>query len=66
VRLREHGHVIAGEVLIVPCDETDLVGRIERATEMLTKMDWRIYTLTMMPVSRLEGGVMPQQPAASA
>jgi cation diffusion facilitator family transporter len=66
VRLREHGHVIAGEVLVVPRDEQDLVSRIERAVETLTKVDWRIYTLTVMPVSELKDGVMPKQPSPAA
>lgn len=66
VRLREHGHVIAGEVLVVPRDEHDLVARIEAATEMLTKLDWRIYTLTLMPVSALKDGVMPKAPSSAA
>lgn len=64
VRLREHGHVIAGEVLLVPRDETNIVARLEEATDLLTKVDWRIYTLTLMPVSRLERGVMPRKSAA--
>jgi cation diffusion facilitator family transporter len=66
VRLREHGHVIAGEVLIVPREEQDLVARIEHAVEALTKVDWRIYTLTVMPVSELKDGVMPKQPWSAA
>lgn len=66
VRPREHGHVIAGEVLLVPRDEHDLVARIEQATETLTKLDWRIYTLTLMPVSALKDGVMPKASSSAA
>ncbi|HEV7993789.1 MAG TPA: cation transporter [Gemmatimonadaceae bacterium] len=56
VRLREHGHVISGDVFIVPRDQGqgDLVKRIERAADDLAKVDWRIYSLTVMPVSELD------------
>jgi hypothetical protein len=60
VRLREHGHVIAGEVFIVPRSEQDLVRRVEETSEALRRVDWRIYSLTVMPVSRLEDGVTPR------
>jgi cation diffusion facilitator family transporter len=60
VRLREHGHVIAGEVFIVPRTEQDLVKRVEQTSEALSRLDWRIYSLTVMPVSGLEDGVTPR------
>jgi cation diffusion facilitator family transporter len=60
VRLREHGHVIAGEVFIVPRTEQDLVKRVEETSETLSRLDWRIYSLTVMPVSGLEDGVTPR------
>jgi cation diffusion facilitator family transporter len=60
VRLREHGHVIAGEVFIVPRTEHDLVKRVEETSEVLSRLDWRIYSLTVMPVSGLEDGVTPR------
>jgi hypothetical protein len=60
VRLREHGHVIAGEVFIVPRTEQDLVKRVEETSEALSRLDWRIYSLTVMPVSGLEDGVTPR------
>jgi cation diffusion facilitator family transporter len=55
VRLREHGHVVTGEVFVVPRDEIDLVGRIERAIAELRAIDWRLHSLTVMPVSQIEG-----------
>ncbi|MDB4916956.1 MAG: cation efflux protein [Gemmatimonadetes bacterium] len=64
VRLREHGHVIMGEVFLVPHDELDLVRHVEQAAEELAKVDWRIYTLTVMPVSNLEPGQVAQPNAA--
>ncbi|MDB4890923.1 MAG: cation efflux protein, partial [Gemmatimonadetes bacterium] len=64
VRLREHGHVIIGEVFVVPHDELDIVRRIEHAAEELARVDWRIYTLTVMPVSTLEPAQVAQPNAA--
>jgi cation diffusion facilitator family transporter len=63
VRLREHGHVISGDVFVVPRDEADLVRRIERAADDLTKVDWRIYSLTVMPVSTLDDQPRRHPPA---
>ncbi|MFL5604859.1 MAG: cation diffusion facilitator family transporter [Gemmatimonadaceae bacterium] len=60
VRLREQGHVIAGEVFIVPRTEQDLVKRVEETSDALCRLDWRIYSLTVMPVSDLEDGVTPR------
>jgi cation diffusion facilitator family transporter len=60
VRLREHGHVIAGEVFVVPRSEEVRVREVEAASEALTQLDWRIYTLTVMPVSNLEEDTVPR------
>jgi cation diffusion facilitator family transporter len=60
VRLRESGHVIAGEVFVVPRAETDLVANVEAASQSLCELDWRIYSLTVMPVSGLDGSDMPR------
>jgi cation diffusion facilitator family transporter len=60
VRLRESGHVIAGEVFVVPRAEENLVANVESASEMLCGLDWRIYSLTVMPVSRLDGTDVPR------
>ena len=59
VRLRESGHVIAGEVFLVPRAEENLVANVEQASETLSALDWRIYSLTVMPVSRLDGTDLP-------
>lgn len=61
VRIRERGHVIAGEVFLVPRTDQDLVRRVEDAMETLSKVDWRIYTLTLMPISELDDGVSPKR-----
>jgi cation diffusion facilitator family transporter len=59
VRLREQGHVIQGEVFVVPRSEAGLVSRIEQASEELARLDWRIHSLTVMPVSALAEGALP-------
>jgi cation diffusion facilitator family transporter len=59
VRLREQGHVINGEVFVVPRSEVGLVSQIERASEELARLDWRIHSLTVMPVSALADGALP-------
>ena len=54
VRLRESGHVLNGEVFVVPKSEKDLVAHIERASKNLKKLDWRLYNLIVVPVSKIE------------
>ena len=60
VRLRESGHVIAGEVFVVPRADDNLVANVEAASESLCGLDWRIHSLTVMPVSRLEETDVPR------
>ena len=60
VRLREQGHVLNGEVFVVPKGDEVRVSKIEEASRELAKIDWRIYTLSVMPVSGLEDGNLPQ------
>jgi cation diffusion facilitator family transporter len=60
VRLREQGHVLNGEVFVVPHADTVRVADIEDASRDLAKIDWRIYNLTVMPVSDLARGEMPK------
>jgi cation diffusion facilitator family transporter len=56
VRLREQGHVLSGEVFVVPRDGAGAVdlSLVERASEDLRALDWRLYNLTVMPVSSIE------------
>jgi cation diffusion facilitator family transporter len=54
VRLREHGRMITGDVLVVPRDDADLTRRIARAAEELTALDWRLHALVVMPVPALD------------
>jgi cation diffusion facilitator family transporter len=60
VRLREHGHVMSGDVFVVPRGETVQVEQIERASADLAALDWRIYSLTVMPVRSLENARAPR------
>ena len=62
IRLREHGHVLCGDVFLVPREGTaDLVHRIEEAADGLMKIDWRLYSLTVTPVSRLDVELPPRK-----
>jgi hypothetical protein len=54
VRLRESGHVLNGEVFVVPNDDANLVRRLETASDDLRRMDWRLYSLVVVPVSRIQ------------
>src|SRR5215212_501501 len=55
VRLREDGDVISGEVFVVPCDENDLLNRVEEATEVAARVDWRLHDLSVVPVRSING-----------
>jgi len=46
--------VFSGEVFIVPRDEEQLVSRLERAGSDLRALDWRLYDLSIVPVSTLK------------
>jgi len=54
VRMREQGHVLSGEVFVVPRDRADLSQKCVDASSELAKVDWRIYNLVVMPVTRIE------------
>jgi cation diffusion facilitator family transporter len=54
VRLREHGHLITGEVLVVPRSDIDLVRNIESAQQELHRIDWRLHSLAIVPVSQVK------------
>jgi cation diffusion facilitator family transporter len=54
LRLREEGHVFAGELLVVPAsDVTDLTAKLEGLGEWVRSMDWRMHDLVVAPVSRI-------------
>jgi cation diffusion facilitator family transporter len=53
VRLREEGHVFAGEALVVPKDENELLRHLEEAREGLDELDWRVHDVVIVPLESL-------------
>ena len=53
VRLREEGHVYFGEVFVVPRDGRVAASTLDEATEMLTRLDWRLHDVVVVPVTAL-------------
>lgn len=53
VRLREEGEVYFGEAFVVPRDETDLIGKLEEASQRAREVDWRIHDVVVTPVRAL-------------
>jgi divalent metal cation (Fe/Co/Zn/Cd) transporter len=58
-RLREHGHTITGEVFVVPRRDSGvsaatLAEASEQAARELSRLDWRIHGLIVVPVAALE------------
>jgi divalent metal cation (Fe/Co/Zn/Cd) transporter len=54
VRFREHGHLITGDVMIVPATETVRLPEIEDAVERVHALDWRLHGVTVVPTTELE------------
>jgi len=54
VRLREHGHLISGDVFIVPKRAGRIPERIEELMGRLHKLDWRVRDITVSLVQSLE------------
>jgi cation diffusion facilitator family transporter len=63
VRLREHGHLITGDVFVVPKDAKQIPHRIEELMVRLRKVDWRIRDVTVSAVRGLED--VPEETLAS-
>lgn len=61
VRLREAGHLLTGELYLVPREEAGLLERSERLREELTRLDWRLNDLVVVPVSTMEKRA-PEEP----
>lgn len=55
VRMRDEGHVLFGEVFVVPRDDDRLPERLAEAQVALKALDWRVHDLVMTPVAELEG-----------
>jgi cation diffusion facilitator family transporter len=65
VRLREQGHAITGDVIVVPradasMSATELAEQVQASAEELCNVDWRLHGLTVMPVSRLDSETPPR------
>jgi cation diffusion facilitator family transporter len=54
VRLRESGHLITGEVWVVPRTDEDVVDRVEELTGKLEDLDWRLHGIVVSAVRSLE------------
>ena len=55
LRMRENGHVLFGEVFIVPVDESDPLDRTEEAVRVGQAVNWRVNTLVVQLVKDLNG-----------
>lgn len=55
VRTRELGHLIGVEVLAVPRDEVDLLGRVEDAVTRIAALDWKLQDVVVAVVREVEG-----------
>ena len=53
VRLREEGHVFAGEVLVVPKSDDRLVQRCEELADRLLGLSWILYDIVVVPVEEI-------------
>jgi divalent metal cation (Fe/Co/Zn/Cd) transporter len=54
VRLRDEGHVLAGEAYLVPSDTADIVTKVRNATQVAKDTDWRIYDIVVTLVDDVE------------
>jgi divalent metal cation (Fe/Co/Zn/Cd) transporter len=66
VRLREEGHVLFGNAVVVPADRRGLTAKIRHAVEGVKGLDWRIYDFSIMPVDSLTGEEEPDLDAAES
>jgi cation diffusion facilitator family transporter len=51
VRLREEGHVFAGEAHVLPVSDEDLTSRLDDAAERLLALDWRLHDVVVAPAT---------------
>jgi cation diffusion facilitator family transporter len=50
VRLRELGHVYAGEAFVVPAEGADIVAEANAAREQLMRDHWKLHDIVIVPV----------------
>jgi cation diffusion facilitator family transporter len=56
VRLREHGHLVTGVVMVVPRrDGPELIPKIADLVAEVHEVDWRLHSIAVMPVASLDG-----------
>jgi divalent metal cation (Fe/Co/Zn/Cd) transporter len=55
VRMREMGHVLSAEVLVVPHSEDALLDRVEHAAERIAALDWKLQDVVVAVVRDLDG-----------
>jgi cation diffusion facilitator family transporter len=55
VALRENGHLITGEVWVVPKEDGELAGRCEELAQRLNGLDWRLKDIVVTPLEAIEG-----------
>jgi len=71
VRLREHGHAITGDVIVVPRADLkltaeELAAEVESSAEEFCREDWRLHDLTVMPVLHLDSDEPPRVALSSS
>lgn len=53
VRLREEGHVLTGEIFVVPRSTEELIDNIEQTVRRAEEMDWRVHEPAVVPVREI-------------
>lgn len=53
VRMRISGHVYMGDAEVVPRDERELLDKIDKATEHILGLDWRLHEIAIVPVKQV-------------
>ena len=51
LRLRDEGHVVAGEAYVVPADGRDLLDRLAQTESALRDADWRVCDVVAVPLT---------------
>lgn len=59
VRLRESGHIVLGEVYVVPSQTDNLPERVAGAIDHAKGMNWRLHDVTVSVVPSLKGADSP-------
>jgi len=65
VRLREAGHVLMGEALVVPVGDERLTERVREAGRRVRELDWRLRDVVVSPVPSLDDPGGPLEAGAA-